>query len=185
MVLLFQQLIILMKARDSHSRTGWSPKMILKRKDQRAAHPDMRRKDAKFLKDRVNVRVEDVSFVLDKLYSANTNDPLLAGKMDMEHIGIFGHSIGGVAAAQAALKDKRIRAAVNLDGLTYARPLYPDSAGNVLIQPFMFITKPFRRMTEKELAKSSKTHEQDEAELKDLLNRQEVLMRKVTGGSYR
>ena len=40
-------------------------------------------------------------------------------------------------------------------------------------------------MTEKELAKSSKTHEQDEAELKELLNRQELLMRKVTGGSYR
>ena len=141
--------------------------------------------DAKFFKDRVNVRVADVSFVLNKLYNVNASDVLLSGKMDLERIGIFGHSIGGVTAAQAALKDQRIRAAVNLDGLTYARPLYPDSIGNVLMQPFMFITKPFRRMTEKELAKSNKTHEQDEGELKELLHKQEVLMRKIAGGSYR
>ena len=155
------------------------------KKRPKSGTPGYEAQDAKYFKDRVNVRVEDVSFVLDKLYNMNAGDPLLAGKMDMEHIGLFGHSIGGVTAAQAALKDKRIRAAINLDGLTYARPLYPDSAGNVLAQPFMFITKPFRRMTDEELAKSNKTHEQDEAELKELLNRQEVLMRKVAGGSYR
>lgn len=40
-------------------------------------------------------------------------------------------------------------------------------------------------MTKEELEKSNKTHEQDEAELKELLDRQEILMRKVTGGSYR
>jgi len=155
------------------------------KKRPKSGTSDYEAQDAIFFKARVNVRVEDVSFVLDKLHSMNAGDPLLAGKMDMEHVGIFGHSIGGVTAAQATLRDKRIRAAINLDGLTYARPLYPDSAGNVLTQPFMFITKPFQRMTEKELAKGNKTHEQDEAELKELLNRQEVLMRKVTGGSYR
>jgi dienelactone hydrolase len=155
------------------------------KKRPKSGTPGFEALDAKFFKDRVNVRVEDVSFVLDKLYSLNAGDTLLSGKMDIGRIGMFGHSIGGVTAAQAALKDKRIRAAVNLDGLTYARPLYPDSAGNVLMQPFMFITKPFRRMTATELAKSSKTHEQDEAELKELLNRQEVLMRKIAGGSYR
>ncbi len=141
--------------------------------------------DAKFFRDRVNVRVEDVSFALNKLNNLNANDSLLAGTMDMKHIGMFGHSIGGVTATQAALKDKRISAAINLDGLTYARPFYPDSAGHVLTQPFMFITKPFRRMTAKELETRGKTHSQDEAELKELLNKQEVLMRKVTGGSYR
>jgi dienelactone hydrolase len=155
------------------------------KKRPKSGTPGYEAQDAKFFKDRINIRVEDVSFVLDKLYSMNAGDLLLAGKMDMEHIGMFGHSIGGVTAAQAALKDKRIGAAVNLDGLTYARPLYPDSVGNVLTQPFMFITKPFRRMTEKELATSSKTQEQDEAELKEMLNRQEVLLRKVMGGSYR
>ena len=103
----------------------------------------------------------------------------------MEHIGIFGHSIGGVTAAQAALKDKRIKATVNLDGLTYARPFYPDSSGNVFSQPFMFITKPFRRMAATELANSNKTHEQDEEELKELLSRQGSLMQKITGGSWR
>jgi len=141
--------------------------------------------DAKFFKDRINVRVQDVSFVLDKLYRMNAGNSLLARKIDMDHIGIFGHSIGGVTAAQAALKDKRIKAAVNLDGLTYARPFYPDSSGNVFSQPFMFITKPFRRMTATELVNSGKTHEQDEAELKELLNKQELLMSKVTGGTYR
>lgn len=155
------------------------------KKRPKSGTPGFEALDAKFFRDRVNVRVEDVSFVLDKLYTLNASDTLLSGKMDIERIGIFGHSIGGVTAAQSALKDKRIRAAVNLDGLSYARPLYPDSAGNVLMQPFMFITKPFRRMTETELAKSNKTHEQDEAELKELLNRQEVLMRKIAGGSCR
>ena len=50
------------------------------KKRPKSGTPGYEAQDAKFLKDRVNVRVEDVSFVLDKLYSMNTGDPLLAGK---------------------------------------------------------------------------------------------------------
>ena len=59
----------------------------------------------------------DVSFVLDRLENGL---PGIAGQValgiDWNHVGIFGHSSGGLIAVDAANRDPRIRAAINLDG---------------------------------------------------------------------
>jgi hypothetical protein len=70
----------------------------------------------------VDTRVADVRFVLDQLDS-------LAPGMDMSRIGMFGHSGGGFTALQAMHDDRRIWAAVNMDGLlSYA----PEDTGVAL-----------------------------------------------------
>ena len=61
-------------------------------------------------------RLLDLEFVLDQLASLNASDARLAGRLDLDHIGVFGHSLGGTTAAQLCLRDARCRAGANFDG---------------------------------------------------------------------
>jgi dienelactone hydrolase len=85
-------------------------------------------------------RREDARFVLDQLAGMNQTDPLLAGRMDLQRVGIYGHSNGGVTAAEVCLHDDRFRAAVLLDGYVS----YATSPTNVLRQ--FGLQKPFLAM---------------------------------------
>ncbi|MEV3981399.1 alpha/beta hydrolase [Nonomuraea sp. NPDC049758] len=78
-------------------------------------------------------RAADVSFVLDRLTGP---DPAWPGArlIDRRRIAMAGHSIGGAAAVEAMLKDRRIRAGLDMDGTTYAR--IPRSG---LSRPFLFL----------------------------------------------
>src|SRR5690606_8646007 len=76
----------------------------------------------------------DVVFVLNQLTEMNTSDPLLAGRLALEHIGAFGHSFGGATVVQAAYEDSRIKAVINMDGT-----LYGDVAEAGLALPFMLM----------------------------------------------
>ena len=84
----------------------------------------------------VKTRSKDMSYVLDQLTTINNQDPqgLFTGKIDMDRIGIFGHSYGGSTAAQALLDDSRISAGINIDG-----PLHEPVASSGFEQSFMFI----------------------------------------------
>jgi dienelactone hydrolase len=56
-------------------------------------------------------RVADIRFVADHLDAVTG-----AGRFDRRRLGIYGHSLGGAAAAQAMAEDHRVRAGVNIDG---------------------------------------------------------------------
>jgi len=58
----------------------------------------------------------DALFVVDCLSALNASDPLLAGKLGLERVGIFGHTLGGATAVEAAARDPRIKAAAALEG---------------------------------------------------------------------
>ncbi len=60
---------------------------------------------------------------------------MFAGKLDMERLGIFGHSFGGAAAGEACLRDNRFKAFINMDGTPFGTAL-----DNVISQPFMILT---------------------------------------------
>jgi len=68
----------------------------------------------------VVVRADDVHFVLDQLpvFDTAPGGPL-RDDLDLHRVGMFGHSMGGAAAAAAMLTDDRIAAGVNLDGSFY------------------------------------------------------------------
>jgi predicted dienelactone hydrolase len=66
----------------------------------------------------INIRAADATFVLDQLSRLTQLDSRspLAGHLDLRHVGIIGHSIGGATAVQVIAADPRFRVAVNLDG---------------------------------------------------------------------
>lgn len=68
-------------------------------------------------KDIVKRWAADMGSIIDELTQLNSDPSFtLQGKLDLERLATFGHSVGGSAAIEAAIFDERIKAAVNLDG---------------------------------------------------------------------
>ncbi|MFF4157759.1 alpha/beta hydrolase family protein [Streptomyces sp. NPDC001678] len=65
----------------------------------------------------ISNRAEDISFVLDRLTA-----PGSGLRVDRDRIGVAGHSIGGASAVEAARTDRRVKAAVNMDGNFFNEP---------------------------------------------------------------
>jgi len=62
---------------------------------------------------------DDISFVVDELIKINNGKSRLAGKLDLNRLGVFGNSFGGAASIQVCLTDKRFKAAVNIDCIQF------------------------------------------------------------------
>src|SRR5262249_37741438 len=86
-------------------------------------------------------RVADVRFVLDELGRLDEDGPgaLLAGRLDLARVGVFGHSFGGAVAAEACRADPRIRCAADLDGL-----IFGEAARTGVGKPFLFFADDTR-----------------------------------------
>lgn len=76
----------------------------------------------------------DVKYLLDHLPSGGAAGRV-AAKMDMNRIGMAGHSMGGVAAAQFCVDDRRCKAALNLDGI----PQYGAMIDTPMPAPFLMV----------------------------------------------
>jgi dienelactone hydrolase len=64
----------------------------------------------------VQVRARQLSSALDELSRQDTGAGPLSEHLDLERVAATGHSLGGAAALRAAAQDRRIDAAVDLDG---------------------------------------------------------------------
>jgi predicted dienelactone hydrolase len=82
----------------------------------------------------VSIWADDISFTIDELEKMNSDDGLFAGRLDIDHIGVVGHSMGGTASGQACLTDKRCKAGINMDGIQLG-----DMLERNLSRPFMFM----------------------------------------------
>ncbi|MEU6878481.1 alpha/beta hydrolase [Streptomyces sp. NPDC046712] len=69
--------------------------------------------DAEQFRTMIDTRLADVRFVLDRLEAL---EGPLGRALDLGRVGIYGHSAGGTTAAQTLYDDRRIAAAVNLEG---------------------------------------------------------------------
>ncbi len=78
----------------------------------------------------------DMGFVLDRLALLNASDStgMFTGRLDLERVGVFGHSLGGAAAAQFCHDDSRCKAGIDLDGAPHGSVIQTG-----LRQPFMFL----------------------------------------------
>jgi hypothetical protein len=105
-----------------------------------------------YLRKAAAVRVSDTSFVLDQLTAADAGHdpdvdgqplpPGFAGAMDLAHVGMVGHSLGGSAAAEAMAVDPRITAGIDMDGnLNLPDGSLFDSARDGLDRPFLLLGK--------------------------------------------
>jgi hypothetical protein len=77
---------------------------------------------------------EDIAFLMDQLKIMNGKDNRFQKKLDLDRIGVFGMSMGGMATSVICSKDKRIKAGANMDGGFIGAPL----AGKCHI-PFLFL----------------------------------------------
>jgi hypothetical protein len=133
---------------------------------------------------------EDIRFVLDELTRLNvagSSAPPFAGHLNLNEVGAFGHSFGGIAAAHACQIDKRFKACLNEDGSVAKRPFYLDVHGWGMDQAFMFILRDAatRRLSEEEVAKMKMTRQQIEGLVARLDEYQETALRNTGRGSYR
>lgn len=83
----------------------------------------------------VVVRTKDLSFVVDQMRNKTVTKALfkdMYGTADPTKVVLFGHSVGGAAAAATMLKDRRIQGGINLDG-TFLGPVVSEG----IDKPFM------------------------------------------------
>ncbi len=110
--------------------------------------------NAETLLKMMDVRVDDVRFVLNQLFEMkNGNFPdhadqalleSLSEAIDLEKIGIFGHSAGGATAAQAMHEDARIDAGIDMDGsMGYLPDHLLPVALEGLDRPFMLMNSGY------------------------------------------
>lgn len=92
----------------------------------------------RYMAGQLDVRAADVRFVLDRLSQPGALKAPLAGKLDLAHVAVIGHSFGGAAAAAALDRDPRVVAAANLDGTPYG-----DLPNHRLKGPFLVVMSDY------------------------------------------
>jgi predicted dienelactone hydrolase len=86
---------------------------------------------------------QDVTFTLNQLRALNESDPngALTGRLDLQHIGTFGVSLGGIIVGEACRLEPRLRACLMMDA-----PMPADVVQSGLQQPAMWITRDAETM---------------------------------------
>lgn len=86
--------------------------------------------------------VEDTKFVVDELEALNSADSSgrFQGRLDLEKLGMFGHSFGGATALEFCHEDARCKAGIDMDGAPYGSVVKEG-----LRQPFFFLVSDHRR----------------------------------------
>lgn len=118
------------------------------------AYPDgsvaLYSEDAESLSHRVAERAADLRFVRDRIRTLVAGGQRL-GDVASGRVGSFGHSAGGIASALMCQQPPLADACINLDGRLDAAPFVASAGVPVPSKPFMYITKPFRRLSDAEL----------------------------------
>ena len=83
----------------------------------------------------------DMGFALDQLERLNKSDPSgrFMARLDVERVGVFGHSLGGAEALQFCHDDSRCKAGIDVDGAPLGSVI-----GEGVTQPFMFLLSDHR-----------------------------------------
>ncbi len=82
----------------------------------------------------MNRWAKDMIYTIDLLETWNDTGSL-TGKMNLEQLGVFGHSNGGGSAGKVPLMDDRVKAAANIDGITWGNLI--DTTYQI---PFLYIS---------------------------------------------
>ncbi len=87
----------------------------------------------------VDIYAADVTFVLDQLTPLNSGEveSMFTHRLNLEQIGLFGHSTGGGAIVEVCSLDSRCKAGLGQDA--WVRPVTDDIIEQGLSQPFLFM----------------------------------------------
>ncbi|KAE8448721.1 hypothetical protein EG329_008936 [Mollisiaceae sp. DMI_Dod_QoI] len=91
----------------------------------------------------VDTRAKDITFVLNQFAFPTTfRNSNIKCKLDVSNVGVFGHSLGGAASAEAMLFDSRLVGGVNLDGTFFG-----DVVEKGLDRPFLLFAHDGKNLT--------------------------------------
>src|SRR5438445_11803055 len=78
----------------------------------------------------------DMGFAVDQLERLNASDVSgrFLGRLEMQRLGVFGHSLGGAEALQFCHDDSRCKAGIDVDGAPFGSVVREGFS-----QPFMFL----------------------------------------------
>lgn len=141
-----------------------------------------------FYQKRLDIRAADVRSAMPILKMMNSRGPdaKFYRRLDLDRIGIFGHSIGGVASGQAAMQMKEIKAVANLDGLFAGLPFPAQEGKSDLKQPFLYIGKPLNlSASDEQLKQWNVTREEYERGAQLQLERNTAALKSIPGGAFR
>jgi predicted dienelactone hydrolase len=84
----------------------------------------------------------DTKFVVSQLEKLNAGEPAgkFTGRLDLQRLGMFGHSFGGAQALQFCHDDPRCKAGIDIDGAPHGSVIQEG-----LKQPFMFLLSDHSR----------------------------------------
>jgi hypothetical protein len=91
--------------------------------------------DPEYFEKAFRTIIDDAKYALDYLEVLNVSDGMFNGRLDLDHVGMFGHSFGGASTSVCCAEDDRIDCGLTLDGTSYEGFL-PNG-----------VTKPFFMMT--------------------------------------
>ena len=84
----------------------------------------------------LETRAKDVSYIIDQLELGNLPENIV-NIIDLENIGVFGHSFGGATSIYSSYNDHRIDACINLDGWMVVVP--DEIVDNGINKNFMYL----------------------------------------------
>ena len=86
---------------------------------------------------------EDAIFALDQLAALNQADPngILTGRLDLQRVGAFGVSLGGIVVGELCRREPRVRACLMMDA-----PMAADTVAAGLAKPGLWITRDAQSM---------------------------------------
>lgn len=109
------------------------------------------------IRERVGgVWMADAQFALDRFAQLNQTDPRFQRRLDLAHVGMFGHSFGGTISLALGASDPRFAAVADVDGgLAFDKP---DGRG--LSKPVLLMRSDDPPITDAELAQAGITRQQ-------------------------
>jgi dienelactone hydrolase len=121
------------------------------------AGPEQERLAAKL----VETWAADTRFALDQIERLNASDPSgrFQGRLDLQRVGMFGHSLGGATSLQFCHDDSRCKAGIDIDGA----PL-----GSVVAEG---VTKPFMFILSAQIESSDSESRKVQADIKSIYDR--------------
>ncbi|OMF10855.1 acetylhydrolase [Paenibacillus amylolyticus] len=129
--------------------------------------------------------VKDAQFVLDEVEKLAERDPIgrFTGHMDLDNIGMFGHSFGGATTVQMLMDDPRVKAGMNMDGVLFGEKRIPAEGVG---KPFLMMSADSTVagtsvMSDEEIAAMGTTRPEAEKYYEEVYARYEPV---TAGGNY-
>ena len=87
----------------------------------------------------INTRIADIRFLINQIEKIKSGEikSNFSTSLDIDRVGIFGHSFGGGASLATSILDSRIKSCLSLDG--WYVPVHPDIYNQGLSAPFLHL----------------------------------------------